>query len=178
MSFDINWAAVASQLTPPFLRQPAHMAWVGVQLSPCRTMHNAFLAYVQQARRLLAYNSQVLLLESALNDTFDASRRGIYITHDDTRATSYYIGTEAEYEANGLPEGIFIGKATDSAPPAYFFAGTAAEYIQPVVCVVHVPDDLYFAITTNYTMANKVSAVVNRYKFAGLAHQVVFYTYS
>lgn len=172
MSYSINWPALASQLTPPFLRQPTHLAFAGVTLAPAQQLHTSFLSYVQQARRRLAYNSQVLLLEAALNDTFDNLRRGIYITHDDGRAPRVYVGTEAEYLANLLPERVY------GAPPDYLYAGTAAEYLQEVTCIVHVPNDLFFAITANYTMSNVVSALVNRYKFAGLSHQVVFYPYS
>ena len=175
MSFNVDWPTVAAQLTPPLQRQPVLLALARLQLTPVALLHADFLAYVTAARRSLAYNSRVLLLEAALNDLFDAGRRAIYITHDDGHATSYYVGTDAEYNASALPEDVNIGRVQDGAPPAYFFGGTAAEYIQPTVCVVHVPDDLYFATTPNYTMATKVSAVVTRYQFAGLAHKVIFY---
>ncbi|MDO7877392.1 hypothetical protein Q5H93_21805 [Hymenobacter sp. ASUV-10] len=96
----IDFERLAVQLMPALLRKPRLVAWLQAMLHPLRQLYTRFLLEADATRRELAYNSQTILFEQALNDQFDPSARRIIIRNSDTELPVVYLNFRSE----GQPE--------------------------------------------------------------------------
>jgi hypothetical protein len=78
--FDINYDLLRTQLLPVRLRTSKTKAWIRCLITPVKWLNNLFQAARQTNLYNLAHNSQVAYMEAVLNDIFDPSARGIFIT--------------------------------------------------------------------------------------------------
>lgn len=94
-----NWNIVQFTLdnTPSKRQTSIMLVWLGVLLKPLNTIYTAFKSYYLGVYSQLSYNSQTIILEKLLNNTFDSILNRIYIVHsNDTNMIGYiYFNSEA-----------------------------------------------------------------------------------
>jgi hypothetical protein len=92
----VDFERLAVQLLPALLRKPKLVAWLQAMLYPLRQLYARWLLEAEVARRELAYNSQTIVFEKALNDQFDPSARRIVIQNSDTELLPLYLDFTSE----------------------------------------------------------------------------------
>jgi len=78
--FILDYDALVHTLLPVRLRQPLMTAWLRCLIHPVKWLYDRFMQQRMANLYTLSRNSQVVYLQAALNDTFDAALRRIYIT--------------------------------------------------------------------------------------------------
>ena len=78
--YNIDYNALVWQNLPVRLRKPIQYAWLKCLVSPVKYLLNLFKSNRANNLYLLAHNSQLCFMQAALNDTFDKTGRGIYIS--------------------------------------------------------------------------------------------------
>lgn len=150
-NLDIN--RLVELLTPTFLRQKKHLAWLKVLHSPLTKVIDDFNENRKQNLYNLAHNGQVCHLRKALNDRFDVSQRRIKIT-EGNRYKRPYIYTDAERK----PKYLGVIYLRDDAD----YGDTGVDFI------VQIPADLFY---NEYEMR----ALIDFYKLASKRYKIEKY---
>ena len=128
----IDFERLAVQLLPALLRKPRLTGWLQALLYPLRQLYAGFLLYADRARVELAYNSQTIVFEKALNDRFDPTGRRIIIQNSDTELAPLYLN----YKSEGQPD-KYLRYAVEGPPWAYLY--NIAEFATQTDFTVRVP---------------------------------------
>ena len=96
--FRIEWPALVRDLVPALLRRPTTLAWLEALTSPVASLYEQLLTYRVDVLRQLSYNGQTILLEKALNDTFDPAFRRIRIVNAVGEITPLYLNFVREQQ--------------------------------------------------------------------------------
>lgn len=153
--FNIDFVAAWSSWIPTQLRQGLVM-FAEAMMSPFRALYAAFGANRSANIYRLSHNSQVCYLEAALNDTFDATLRRIYITDGpNVEATRIYLRAEQK------PRYLY---RSSEALPMYIYS--ASETIMSGAdFIVNVPAALAYD-------AARMAALLNDYRLASKTYQI------
>jgi hypothetical protein len=152
----IDFERLAVQLLPALLRKPRLVAWLQAMLFPLRQLYAGFLDYAARARVELAYNSQTILFEKALNDQFDPTSRRIYIDHPSEELQPLYLNFISE---NQPP--TYLGFAVEGPPFTYLWLYTKSEFDAQTDFIVRVPPILY-----SVERATQLHARIQHFKLA------------
>lgn len=98
--FRIEWPALVRNLIPAMLRRPRLLAWLESITSPVAALYRQFLLYRSTVLRQLSYNGQTILLEKALNDTFDPAFRRIRVVNAVGELAPTYVNFVREQQPN------------------------------------------------------------------------------
>lgn len=98
--FRLDFPALVRGLVPALLRRPRMLAWLEVLTSPVATLYREFLLYRADVLRQLSYNGQTILLEKALNDTFDPAFRRIRVRNAVGELAPVYVNFVREQQPN------------------------------------------------------------------------------
>lgn len=160
--YRVDFDYLASLLLPALLRKPRLLAWLSALLAPLREQYAAFLLYVEAARIELGYNSQTIVLESALNDQFDPDLRRITIDNSDKELQPLYFNFLSEQQ----PERIILFAA--ECPP-WTYAYGYVEFNTQTDFTVRVPVGLRTAQRTD-----QLNARIRRFKLATRHYLLLF----
>lgn len=143
---------------PPFLRAQKTFIFIHSLLVPLQTFRNnlvnTYHPFIEQKAR---YNSQVIVFEKLLNDTFNTT--GIFINAA-ARINRVYFFNEIENQ----PKYLF--NKSEIKP---FYLGNHIEYIPAFDFTVNVPQLIYDA---SYA---RIKGVIERYKLVGVNYNIVAY---
>ncbi|GGG33513.1 hypothetical protein [Hymenobacter glacieicola] len=107
--FRLNFPALVRGLVPSLLRKPRTLAWLEVLTSPIETIYQDFLNYQADVLRQLSYNGQTIMMEKALNDTFDPGFRRIRVRNAVGELAPVYVNFVREQQPN--PTTTFVQEA-------------------------------------------------------------------
>jgi hypothetical protein len=162
--FDIDFNELVKQLVPVRLRRPKTMRWLRCLMVPIAELHATFASNRRDNLYWARHNTQVVYLQAVLNDTFDPSLRGIYITDGNT-TDPVYIFLKPEDHPRQLP---LAAEAAIYGNPLWLY--TAAECAGSEFCfVVKVPTALTYdlvrlrALTDKYRLPGKGNYSVEAY---------------
>jgi hypothetical protein len=96
--YRVAWGRLLLLLLPSLLRRPKLLAWLQALNFPADQLYTQFIVWLLDTRRELSYNGQTILLEKALNDRFDPSRRRVVIRNDDTDLLPIYLNFVREQQ--------------------------------------------------------------------------------
>jgi hypothetical protein len=144
---------------PPFLRQRKMFLFLRSLLAPLQTFRNNLVNnYHPLIERKARYNSQVIVFEKLLNDTFNTGT-DIFINAA-ARIERFYFANEAENQPK-----YFANESEDQ--PQYI--GDAKEYSPLYDFTVNVPQLVY---TASY---GRIKATIEKYKLVGVNYNIVAY---
>ncbi len=136
LRYRLHFGDLAAQLLPALLRRPRLLAWLAALLAPLETLYQEFVAYQRATFQELAYSSQTLVFEGALNDGFDAGSRRICIENADRELAPFYLNFRDENQAEQ-----YLWFAADRQPWRYCYQ--YIEFSTQLDYVVRVPSSLY-----------------------------------
>lgn len=155
---DVNIDRFILRYLPPFLRTERTFLFLHSLLVPLQTFRNTLVnTYHPLIERKARYNSQVIVFEKLLNDTFACT--GIFI-NSSARVNRVYFFNDIENQ----PKYLF--NASESLP---FYLGNHSEYLPQFDFTVNVPKVVYDA---SYA---RIKGVVERYKLVGVNYNIVTY---
>ncbi len=155
LRYRVRFADLATQLLPSLLRRPRLVAWLAALLSPLEMLYQDFVAYQRATFRELAYSSQTLVFEGALNDQFDPYTRRIRIVNQEVELTPLYLNFRDENQ----PDEKFIGFTVEGRPFRYCYQYT--EFDTQLDFIVRVPSALRSPERTT-----QLNARINRFRYA------------
>jgi len=154
--FSVNINNVIWWRLPQRWRNPIMFAWLKALCAPVAYIYNLFLAYQASSVYYLSHNSQVCYMEAALNDTFDAALRRIYIT-DGADEYPWYVYTDAE--ATPVYMGLDSEVGSEAYAPVYIYLDDETALEEGSGFIVHVP-----VATLN---APYMTALIEKYRLPG-----------
>ena len=160
--YRVDFDYLAALLLPALLRGPRLLAWLRALLAPLRQLYATFLLYAEAARIELSYNSQTIVLESALNDQFDPDLRRITIDNSDTELQPLYFNLRSEQQPEKYLRLVAEG-------PPWTYAYLYAEFATQIDFTVRVPVALRTPQRTD-----QLNARVRRFKLAMRHYQLLF----
>lgn len=107
--FSINFKVLALLLIKRKWQQPKRMAGIYAVLKPVMSVYNAFITFYNDCLYYLAHTSQVVFIESALNDMFDPGLRRIRIV-DASIVTPLYVYKTPEAKP------VYLRKTSEASP--------------------------------------------------------------
>lgn len=137
-------------------------AWLYTLLFPLESLYAAFVVFVIETNYKTAITGQVVYLEKALNDKFDAVLAGIYISDGDPLNEVYLYDQAASPDS---PPNIYDQGDVD---PDEDFVYDHSTYEERFDFIVNVPS--YVMFTTHI-----MKALIDYYKPAGKRYQIVIY---
>lgn len=146
--FDVDFKALVKYVLPVRLRGANMQAWLNALVSPVVYLYGLF--YTNRTNNLyrLVHNGQVVYLQAALNDVFDATLRRITITD----SIEYYpVFVYRAVELKPVP--LYIG--SENKPVTLYNAAEVNSTVNGFI--VQVPT----AITFNTA---QMKALVNKYR--------------
>jgi len=155
--YRLSIPTLISQLLPAVLRKPGQIAWLSALLSPVGSLYSGFLSYRATTLRLLSYNGQTILLEKALNDTFDPLLRRIVVRNTVGELTPVYLNFE--YENQPAPF-VFFEDEPDYQP---LYLHEDVEFNSQVDFTVFAPDQAAKATALN-TMIRRLKRAMTNYQ--------------
>ena len=153
--YRVRYADLAAHLLPSLLRRPHLLAWLAALLAPLETLYQDFVAYQRATFRELAYNSQTLVFEGALNDQFDPYTCRIRIVNQEVELTPLYLNFRNENQ----PDEKFVGFTREGPPWRYCYQ--YAEFDTQLDFIVRVPVGLRSPERTT-----QLTARINRFRYA------------
>lgn len=120
----INFRQLILWVLPTYLRKANRVAWLEVLFAPLQRIYNQFIAFREVSNYKVFHNSQIILMEKLLNDSFDVDLRRIEIKNA-VLIQPIYFYEEADHQpvhfyeqADQRPvffreESDFIGSNTD-----------------------------------------------------------------
>lgn len=125
-----------------------------------KSIHTQFLQFRNDTTYWLYFNGQIIYMEHVLNDQFDPANRGIYIEN--------LADIQYDYLYNAIEQRtpIYLDNVSENKPPDYFV--NQSEYDAHTTFIVWVPSTVTFD-------ANKMKAIVNKYRIAGKTYQIQTY---
>jgi hypothetical protein len=163
--FNPDFAFQARQQLATALRKVVHTAWVRLLVSPVIYLNTLFATWRAGNIYTLSHNGQVCKLTGALNDTFDAEGRSIYIT-DDYSGEPWWFFLPAEHRAATYLRTAGEYATGSYGPWEYLF--TSAERPYSGAFIVNVDG----VLTPDYTRMN---AIIRRYKLPGTNYSIRIY---
>jgi len=168
MPFQFDIPTFVRRLTPPLLRKSRQLAWIKALLQPVDYVIDQLNDYVTDVSYRVRLNSQVLILEMALNDEFDDSLRRIYIT---TSTGFYDREIYTYYTDEGQPD-TFLKNTSEAPIASEIYLYSTQEQQDYVVATafftVHVPNSLT-------SVEDRLKSLINRYKLAGKTYTINYY---
>jgi hypothetical protein len=165
MWYKIDIKALALMLTPSFLRQPKHSAWLISFCKPMAKMMSDFVDFRDKAitgmQYRLSHNGQVCHLQGALNDAFDAQKRRISID-DGSKFLREYIYTQSMNRPRYLGK-MHLQRASD-------YADTGVDFMVKVPIEIIMPNGQY---NNNYYY--NIPALIDEYKIAGKKYIIQYF---
>ncbi len=166
MYYSIDFRALIKMLVPVRLRKPVTLSWLKCLVQPVTDIYNLFVQNRNNNLYLLQHNSQVVYLQAALNDTFDATDRGIYII-DGSIADPLFLFLNAENHPLWL--GLNAEEGTTAYPdPQWLYTGAETAYnafnflVMVPVAVVYDTDRMR-ALIDRYRLPSKGSYMMVSY---------------
>ncbi len=154
--FHINFNKLVFQLLPIRLRQPIMQAWLQCLLAPVKRLHASFIQARQQDQYFTSHTGQTTYLQAILNDIFDPTGRGIYITdgrYEDPIHTylqdelkPVWLGIAGEAPVLGMPVPLVLYTNAETASLGNSF-------------IIMVPSTLIYD-------THRMRALVERYRLA------------
>ncbi|MCB2379786.1 hypothetical protein LGH70_19475 [Hymenobacter sp. BT635] len=163
--------ALVRDLLPSFLRRPRMVAWLLCLLRPVVELNQQLQSYAQRVRVLLSYNSQTLLFEKALNDTFDPALRRIYIENNDVDVQPLFLSFKVEAQP---PIPVWFEAEPDRTQRFLRFTREAVAAGFTVFVPASLLPDASDAAGTRAYYA-RLDAFIVRYKLATIQHTTVFF---
>ncbi len=137
--------------------QSRHKHWVESLLSPIDWLNTQVAIYAIQVYYRLSLSGQVIYIEHYLNDLFDDSNRGIYISDDSVIVPPYMFNEDR-------PDGLLL---YNSGNPIVLF--NESDYEDQGSFIVHLPSS--FSLTD--TLEKRIRAAVNQYRQAGANFTII-----
>jgi hypothetical protein len=159
--YQLNQQALIQSLLPSLLRQPRHLAWLEVLLSPLLTLYEQFADHMATTTRELSYNGQTMLLEKALNDRFDPAFRRIRIINADTELEPVYLNFVSEEQNMSI-----VHFANEGQPLLY--VSQWIDYTNQVGFTVRVPRGLA-------AQEDVLQARIKQLKLALVRHTILYF---
>jgi len=164
--FDFNTDLFIWQELAVRLRKPKQWAWFKILAAPVRNLYGLFTTNRNTNLYVLAHNSQVCYIQAALNDTFDAVSRGIWIGDPVFDDPEYiYMVDEDKPMWLGLVSEEGSTPYADPAPLytiGEIYSGAGETFI------VHVPSAVYAALDVN-----RLKALINFYRLPARRFSIV-----
>ncbi len=120
--FNVSFPDLVKQLLPVRLRNAKITRWLQCLVAPLIELYFLFTTNRNENLYYLSHNGQVSYLQAVLNDTFDFTGRGIYIT-DPAICDAVFIWLVAESETIWLGLTSEIG-ITGYANPLWLYLNT------------------------------------------------------
>lgn len=165
----LNIKKLALLALPTFLRKPLLGAMVQAMVRPLADQQRRLIDYRQEVEARLKRNGQVCYLRRLLNDTFDATLRGIYITD-----------AEEEPEENrqlfcrSEDRPIFLAKTDSDTRDHFILNSRTTAGANAIDFEVHVPWYLLpLGGTGGEALIEAVSALTWNYRLAGKRYRIV-----
>lgn len=143
-------------LLPPVHRLGGIIYYLRAAMKPLDDILQAFYSFFDQVKYNLLFNGQVLNLEHILNNKFDNTNRGIYIT-DAINVDQVYLFNTAE-----LNEITYIYNTSEISIPVYI---NNESEVQNADFVVNIPSGVVFNI-------DQLKFYVNKYRCFGMRWQI------
>ncbi len=153
------YTIITSEL-PRMLRRTKQIAWQLALLKPLQKLNWRLELAIENIRYRLNLNGQVIYFEHYLNDLFDPTNRGIYIS-DGAPVFEPILFNKAENALN-----IMVRNKSEPQPTVFIF--NREEYDTQYDFIVNVPNQI--SLTTQ--LINQIKAYVNRYRIAGTRFKV------
>jgi hypothetical protein len=197
-NYNINWNKIIEESIPSFLHSLFRIQWIIALIKPFKMINSEFaqarIDYVYKVR----FNSEIQYLEKILNDRFDPTGNGIYISDGTTISASYkYYKSEARLPkyvywrwkplqsyliGDFAVEGNYVYQAitanTNKLPSIntsdwqYYtdvtFRYFRSEWNVQIDFIVNVPASLIYN-------SNQMNALINFYRLAGKRYKIVTY---
>ncbi len=160
--FDIDFSSTGlpRYLTPVRLRLKKMLAWLQALASPVKYLYSVFTTNRQNNLYSLAHNGQVCYLQAALNDVFDPSGRGIFIS-DGAYVDPDFIYEVIEDKPLFIDTVAEIGSMVILAPDPVPLYTTAETYWLGIQFVVNVPYAV--SVSPGYDI-HRLKAIVDKYR--------------
>lgn len=147
--YNINFTNLPMQLVPGVLRKSKLLAWLDVCLTGCKSLYADFIAYRLLILSEVSYNSQTIMMEKFLNDTYPDANGQIYIENVNSpfNTISLYRNVDqlpVDFYKRSEMRAVDIKSTSDVLP--YEF-------------IVHIPSALEYDL-------NQLRVYVNKYKLA------------
>jgi len=157
--FDVDYNTLLWQNLPVRLRKNIHYSWLRCLIAPVVYLHNLFKTSRENNLYRLTHNSQVCYMEAMLNDTFDNTARGIFISDADYH-DPVYVYELAEDKPVFLDMLSEIGTGIIPAPdPVPLYTGAETNFTAPFF-IVNVPSAVVFDLT-------RMKAMIDLYRLPG-----------
>lgn len=151
--YNIHWKGVVKLLVKYRLNKPKRRAGLYALIYPIIWLYAAFYNYLMGLVYELSKTSQVVHIEAALNDRWDAGLRRIYITD----ATSLQPVVVYRHSESKTPP--YIYQEAEAEPPPYIYTDAELNALGPDF-IVMVPNFIVFDM-------DELVALVNKYKLVG-----------
>jgi hypothetical protein len=155
-TYNVDFNKLPCQLMPRPNRKPRLLLLLKALLFPFLFLHNLFVLYRKAKIYQLSHNSQVVYLESMLNDKYDSDQRRIFIG-DAGWVQPWWVYLEEELK----PQYV---KLESENEPVYVYtegeAGTAKDDF-----IVWVPADVAFADA-------EMRSLLDSYKLTGTKYTI------
>lgn len=173
MNYDFYIKKLIQRYLPWGLRSPKILAWLYVLFSAIETIKTIFLAFVPFAKKEARMNGQVIVLETYLNDKYDATQRRIKIMDNSGR---YFIKSDINAYILSSVTPLIIPSLNDFNFSVDFvvktpFTGFKNAFIQSNLNAYTHPYYLYNYISNNSITA-EIKAVIKKYKISGKTFQI------
>jgi hypothetical protein len=155
--FDINYTVLSAQLLPVRLRNITTKTWIKCLITPVRRLYDVFRSNRDTNLYTLAHNSQVVYLQAALNDAFDAESRGILI-EDGFFADPLFTYLIPEDDP------IFLGLVSESGTTGY--TSPAVLYLDSETSLFGVGFVVKVPVAVTFDM-DRMQALINKYRLPG-----------
>lgn len=165
--FTVDFEKIGVHLLPSFLRKPKMLAWFRILLRPMQIVNNSLQQYVEKKRKEIHWNGQSIVLERALNITFnpgvdydDALSSGnmsgcILIDNTSFLFKRIYRYYQSEKQGDG---GFTYYQSEGQGDKGFFYFQSEQSSVYHFV--IKIPSGLIYN-------ADEVSRFVNNFKIAG-----------
>jgi len=164
----INYDLLLYDLMPLQMRSgPTHYDWLQVLIGQVKFLYNFLLVYRLDTRYNILHNSQVLSLESLLNDKMQPSGGTIWIQDFNWIESNYYFNSD---EVILVEENYWFNSGETNLNQEYLYNQAEIDSDSyDFIVWIHIDD-----YATNFI--NQVKGYVNKYKLAGYKYLVQSYT--
>lgn len=163
--YSLDYNIFINEFLPPDKRAPIMKAFLGANLTPVNTLHEAvFTTYRPEVLAKTKHNGQKIILEAVLNEVFNTTAPAlIYIdnTGDDKPPLTFFNQFE------GYPQITFYNQS-EGQPGATFYNQSEAEANNDFI--VYVPAAIYSAVGVA-----KIRAEVDRLRPYSTNYTVISY---
>ena len=156
--YEVNWSNIIRDITPPRIYKKGIVAWISVLVTSVQNVWSWFKSFTDDTDYDLKHNGQVVYLEAALNDAFDPSGRGIYITNSGGNEIIPLFPDNDLKELELQPDSDFSNMVT--LFPDSEYEGGEYDFI------VNVP----FALTQGETY--RMQSILDKYKLASKRYYI------